>query len=235
MSAPQDAESRESPAAGPADRPAGPVTGQGSSSSRAAASTPAPCHPREPPRLRLRSRRPPTRKMPLPEPSQAVEEDLDALLADTQRERDEYLDLAKRTKADFENYRKRMAAEVAAAGSGESGAAVGSVLPVLDDLERALLRPRGLDPERRLGGALAHGVLLVFRELRDALAQSWDRGRRPDRGEVRPEPARGALDPGRRGGRGGDRRRDDAEGLPAGRAADPACPRGGGGVGGRLG
>ncbi len=44
-----------------------------------------------------------------------VEADLDALLADTQRERDEYLELAQRTKADFENYRKRMAAEAQAA------------------------------------------------------------------------------------------------------------------------
>ena len=50
-------------------------------------------------------------------PSQ-VEQDLDALLADTERERDEYLELAKRTKADFENYRKRMAAEVQAARCG---------------------------------------------------------------------------------------------------------------------
>ena len=39
-----------------------------------------------------------------------VEQDFDALLADTQRERDEYLELAKRAQADFENYRKRMAA-----------------------------------------------------------------------------------------------------------------------------
>ena len=37
------------------------------------------------------------------------------------KQRDEYLDLAKRTKADFENYRKRMAADVlAASGTGES-------------------------------------------------------------------------------------------------------------------
>ena len=50
-----------------------------------------------------------------------VEHDLDALLADTQQERDEYLDLAKRTKADFENFRKRMTAEVqAAAGRGKA-------------------------------------------------------------------------------------------------------------------
>jgi molecular chaperone GrpE (heat shock protein) len=46
---------------------------------------------------------------------QEVEQDIDALLAEAQKERDEYLELAKRTKADFENYRKRVAADVQAA------------------------------------------------------------------------------------------------------------------------
>src|SRR5690349_5334399 len=47
--------------------------------------------------------------------SREVEEDFGKLLQDAHQERDEYLELAKRTKADFENYRKRMAAEVQAA------------------------------------------------------------------------------------------------------------------------
>ena len=42
-----------------------------------------------------------------------VERDLDDLAA-AERERDEYLELAKRTKADFENYRKRVARETRA-------------------------------------------------------------------------------------------------------------------------
>ena len=37
-----------------------------------------------------------------------VEQDLDELLTKAQAERDEYLALAQRTQADFENYRKRM-------------------------------------------------------------------------------------------------------------------------------
>ena len=37
-----------------------------------------------------------------------VEQDLDALLADAEAKKDEYLELAKRTQADFENFRKRM-------------------------------------------------------------------------------------------------------------------------------
>ena len=47
----------------------------------------------------------------------AVENDIEDLVAQARAERDEYLDLAQRTKADFENYRRRMAAETAAAGT----------------------------------------------------------------------------------------------------------------------
>ncbi|HET8862831.1 MAG TPA: nucleotide exchange factor GrpE, partial [Solirubrobacterales bacterium] len=100
----------------------------------------------------------------------AVEQDLDDLLADTQRERDEYLDLAKRTKADFENFRKRMSAEVLAAGGRGKAEVIRDVLPVLDDLERAL-QAEGLDPEGDSPDGLAHGVLLVFRSLRDSLTK----------------------------------------------------------------
>ena len=41
----------------------------------------------------------------------AVEEDLDSLVEDLKRERDEYLELAQRARADFENYRKRATRE----------------------------------------------------------------------------------------------------------------------------
>jgi molecular chaperone GrpE len=95
---------------------------------------------------------------------------LDALLADTQRERDEYLDLAKRTKADFENFRKRMSSEVQAAAARGKAEVIRDVVPVLDDLERAL-EAAGLDPEGDSEDALAHGVLLVFRSLRDSLGR----------------------------------------------------------------
>jgi molecular chaperone GrpE len=99
-----------------------------------------------------------------------IEKDLDALLADTQRERDEYLDLAKRTKADFENFRKRMSADVLAATGRGKAEVLRDVLPVLDDLERAL-QAEGLDPEGDSPDGLAHGVLLVFRSLRDSLGK----------------------------------------------------------------
>lgn len=100
-----------------------------------------------------------------------VERDLDALLADTKRERDEYLDLAKRAQADFENYRRRMSSEVQAAAARGKGELLRDVVPVLDDLERAI-QAAGLDPEGDSEDGLSHGVLLVFRSLRDSLSRN---------------------------------------------------------------
>ena len=129
--------------------PAGPVPGEEPSSSQAAGEDPSPAPPAD----------------------EAVEDDLDALVADAHRERDEYLELAKRTKADFENFRKRMAGEVSAASLRGRSEVAREVLPVLDDLERAI-QAAGLDPEGDSEDGLAHGVLLVFRGLRDALARA---------------------------------------------------------------
>ena len=152
-----------------------------------------------------------------------------------EQERDEYLELAKRTQADFENYRKRMAAEVqAAAARGKVELALG-LIGVIDNLERALRG--GRDRAGRRGGsgrAAGRGLLPHLpRALRGARA---GRGRvvRPDRRALRPDLARGAAEAAGRGGRAGDGRRDDAEGLPARRAADPAGPRRGERVGARL-
>ena len=45
------------------------------------------------------------------------------------------------------------------------------VVPVLDDLERAI-QAAGLDPEGDSEDGLAHGVLLVFRGLRETLKRN---------------------------------------------------------------
>jgi molecular chaperone GrpE len=105
------------------------------------------------------------------EEAQGVEQDLDALLADAQKEKEEYLELARRTQADFENFRKRMAAEVQAASVRGKSDLIREVVPALDDLERAL-QAAGLDPEGDSEDGLAHGVLLVFRNLRETLARN---------------------------------------------------------------
>jgi molecular chaperone GrpE len=101
----------------------------------------------------------------------AVEQDLTALLGEAEAKRDEYLDIARRTQADFENYRKRMAAEVQAAALRGKVEVARGVVGVLDDLERAL-QAAGLDPEGDSDDGLAHGVILVFRNLRETLGRS---------------------------------------------------------------
>jgi molecular chaperone GrpE len=64
-----------------------------------------------------------------------------------------------------------MAAEVQAAGARGKAEVIREVVPVLDDLERAI-QAAGLDPEGDSEDGLAHGVLLVFRSLRDSLSRS---------------------------------------------------------------
>ena len=80
-------------------------------------------------------------------------------LARTQRERDEYLDLARRAQADFENYRKRAAREASAAGDRAKSGFVRELLPVVDNLERALASAEEAEKH------LAEGVRLVHSEL----------------------------------------------------------------------
>jgi molecular chaperone GrpE len=74
-------------------------------------------------------------------------------------ERDHYLDLAQRAQADFENYRKRAAKEAAAAGDRAKGGLVRELLPVVDNLERALESAEESEQH------LASGVRLVHSEL----------------------------------------------------------------------
>ena len=61
-----------------------------------------------------------------------------------QDEAAKYLELAKRTQADFENYRKRMARENAAAGERGAAKLAKELLPALDHLEIALKAAEGL-------------------------------------------------------------------------------------------
>ena len=118
------------------------------------------------------------------ESAAAVDADLDALLADVKRERDEYLEIAQRARADFENYRKRAARETQEAERRGKAGLARELVPALDNLERAL-RAAGIDPEAGTSGeaseapseevsaheALARGVALVYGELRAALAR----------------------------------------------------------------
>src|SRR5581483_3096711 len=85
----------------------------------------------------------------------AVEADLDALLEDVKRERDEYLELAKRARADFENFRKRATRDAADAERRGREQMAREIVPVLDNLERALEAAAEDDPLRK-GVELVH-------------------------------------------------------------------------------
>jgi molecular chaperone GrpE len=74
-------------------------------------------------------------------------------------EPEDYLALAQRIQADFENYRKRAAREAAAAGERAKSGLVRELLPIVDNLERALASAE--DREQHL----AEGVRLVYAEL----------------------------------------------------------------------
>jgi molecular chaperone GrpE len=72
---------------------------------------------------------------------------------------EDYLALAQRIQADFENYRKRAAKEAALAGQRAKSGLLRELLPVVDNLERALASAE--EGEQHL----ADGVRLVHAEL----------------------------------------------------------------------
>ena len=92
--------------------------------------------------------------------------ELEERLAEVERERDEYLNDLKRVAADFENYRKRVARDQEGLVARAHERLVKELLPVLDDLERALEAAAGHEEAK-----LEEGVRLVHRELLKALAR----------------------------------------------------------------
>src|SRR5215217_6278042 len=100
-----------------------------------------------------------------------VEQDLDALLSDVRRERDEYLALAQRAKADFENYRKRAARDASEAERRGKASLARELLPAIDNLERAV-RSAGGDEQTADGDSLLRGIALIHSELQSTLARA---------------------------------------------------------------
>jgi molecular chaperone GrpE len=83
-----------------------------------------------------------------------------------EKERDEYLNDLKRVAADFENYRKRVVRDQDDLVARAHERLVKELLPVLDDLERALEAAAEHEEAK-----LEEGVRLVHRELVEALAR----------------------------------------------------------------
>jgi len=94
-------------------------------------------------------------------PVEAQPEDQVAAL---EAERDEYLNDLKRVAAEFENYRKRVSRDKESLVARAHERLVKELLPVLDDLERALAAA-----EEHEEAKLEEGVRLVHRELKAAL------------------------------------------------------------------
>jgi molecular chaperone GrpE len=91
---------------------------------------------------------------------------------DVQRQRDEYYDLLLRKTAEFDNYRRRIERERQSVTEAASADLILELLPLVDDLERALKAepgPAGAETYRR-------GVELIHRQLLETLRK---RGVRP--------------------------------------------------------
>jgi len=82
--------------------------------------------------------------------------------AELEQERDDYLDALQRLKAEFDNFRKRTAREHEAMSARANEALLRELLPILDDLERALEAA-----EEHEEAKLEDGVRLVHRALAD--------------------------------------------------------------------
>jgi molecular chaperone GrpE len=91
-----------------------------------------------------------------------VQHDLDELTAKAAKA-DEYLMLAQRTQADFENYRKRAVREAALAQDRGVAKLAKELLPAIDNLERAV-KAAGAEESQ-----LAEGIKLAYTDLLSAL------------------------------------------------------------------
>lgn len=91
-----------------------------------------------------------------------VQQDLHELATKAEKA-DEYLALAQRTQADFENYRKRAAREAELAQSRGVAKLVKELLPAIDNLDRAL---KAMSEDQ---SQLVEGIKLVHTDLLSAL------------------------------------------------------------------
>lgn len=100
-----------------------------------------------------------------------LERDIEELTAKAEKA-DQYLELAQRTRADFENYRKRAVRE--AAGAEERGLVklARELLPAVDDLDRAVAAAQASEQAHEDGAAnLISGIKLVHAGVLAALAR----------------------------------------------------------------
>jgi len=95
--------------------------------------------------------------------------DVDALVAKAEKA-DEYLDLAQRTRAEFENYRRRAVKEAAAAQDRGAAKLALELLPALDNLDRALAHAETTDENG--DGSFVSGIRHVQSDVLAALKRA---------------------------------------------------------------
>ena len=109
------------------------------------------------------------RKRSIPEnATDQVHDDLETLcsrLQSAEQKRDEYLELAQRTRADFENYQKRIQRDLATERRFAQAPLASDLLAALDNLERATAAAEQAGEK----GPLVQGVSMVHTQLLDAL------------------------------------------------------------------
>jgi molecular chaperone GrpE len=112
---------------------------------------------------------------PEPEPEtdheRQLEHDLEELTAKAEKA-DEYLELAQRTRADFENYRKRAAREAAAAQERGVAKLAKELLPAVDNLDRAVEASQSDEAAQADNGTLISGIKLVHADVIAALGRA---------------------------------------------------------------
>lgn len=83
------------------------------------------------------------------------------------RQRDEYLDIATRARADFENFRKRNANARAESYDDGNNDCIKAILPVLDNFERAISVAENNEDAQ----SMLSGVKMIQKQLMDALGK----------------------------------------------------------------
>lgn len=91
-----------------------------------------------------------------------------AELEKLQKERDQYLDLAARTRAEFENYQKRSQRDREQERKYAFGPLAESLLPILDNLDRAVMAAKQAGET----GPLVQGVAMVQAQFLELLKRN---------------------------------------------------------------
>ena len=131
-------------------------------------------------------------------------------LEQVEAERDQYLDALQRLKAEFDNYRKRNDRERQTIATGATREVVRGLLPVMDNLERAVaaLGDQGVQ--------IVAGLEMVRGQLAGLLAGHGVEEIPADGRAVRSDGARGDRLRAIAGARGGNGHPGDREGVPPG-------------------